>query len=117
MPVYTSIQDADELQRILQRGERTVILRFTAGWCGPCKRIEPVVNVWLNKNAGNVDFYNLDVDANSKIYAFLKSKKRVNGIPALLCYKKSNASYIPDEFVMGGSTEDVKLFFNRCMAL
>jgi hypothetical protein len=34
----------------------------------------------------------IDIDDNFEIYAFLKSKKMVNGVPVILCYKKGNQS-------------------------
>jgi hypothetical protein len=38
----------------------------------------------------------------------------VNGIPALLCYKKSNATYIPDDIVTGSDPQQLHQFFTRC---
>ena len=117
MPFYDSIENASQLLQILKNNESLVILRFTATWCGPCKRIEPVVQGWLQSMPATVNFYTLDVDKNPEIYSFLKSKKRVNGIPAILCYTHGNYSYIPDEFVIDGDVDRVNRFFYKCSAM
>ena len=94
-----------------------IILRFTATWCSPCKRITPVVDAWVKTLPSDVLFYELDVDDNPEIYQFLKSKRRVNGIPALLCYSTGNYTFIPDEFVLGGDIKEVHRFFEKCGVL
>jgi hypothetical protein len=44
----------------------------------------------------------------------LKSKKMVNGIPVILCYKKGNATYIPDDSITGADPNALAAFFKRC---
>ena len=38
----------------------------------------------------------------------------VNGIPVLLCYKKGNLTFIPDDMVTGADPQQLHLFFTRC---
>ena len=38
----------------------------------------------------------------------------VNGIPALLCYKKGNGTYIPDDMITGSDSTQLHQFFVRC---
>jgi hypothetical protein len=45
---------------------------------------------------------------------FLKSKKMVNGIPVLLCYKKGNTTFAPDDIVTGAEPQPLDAFFRRC---
>jgi hypothetical protein len=56
----------------------------------------------------------IDVDECFDVYSMLKSKKMVNGIPALLCYKKGNTTFIPDDMVTGAEPTALHAFFNRC---
>ena len=77
----------------------TTILKFTASWCKPCKTIAPVVDSLNNdyfKKGVNFEFIEIDVDCALDLYAFLKKVRMINGIPALLAYKKN--MYNPDTF-------------------
>jgi hypothetical protein len=38
----------------------------------------------------------------------------VNGIPVILCYKKGNTSYIPDDSITGSDPAQLDAFFKRC---
>ncbi len=38
----------------------------------------------------------------------------VNGIPVLLCFKKGNSTYIPDDMVTGADPNQLHQFFIRC---
>jgi hypothetical protein len=38
----------------------------------------------------------------------------VNGIPVLLCYKKDNFTYIPDDVITGSDAGQLHQFFKRC---
>ena len=38
----------------------------------------------------------------------------VNGIPVMLCYKKDNTSFIPDDSVTGSDPVQLDAFFKRC---
>jgi len=116
MPTFTSLHPS-EMPLVLQNNVNLVILRLTAAWCGPCKRVEPVIEAWPYRGADDIAFYNLDIDQNVEIYSFLKSKRRVNGVPALLCYARGNISVIPDEFVSSGDINDVVRFFDKAAIL
>jgi len=116
MPTYTSLHPL-EMPQVLQNNVNLVILRLTAAWCGPCKRVEPVIEAWPYRGAEDIAFYNLDIDQNVDIYSFLKSKRRVNGVPAVLCYSRGNISILPDEFVSSGDPKDVARFFDKAAVL
>jgi hypothetical protein len=56
----------------------------------------------------------IDVDESFDFYALLKNKKMVNGIPVILCYKKGNSTYIPDDMITGAEPNALHAFFKRC---
>ena len=118
MPIFTSITGVEEFHTLLRhQNTNLLIVRFTASWCGPCKRIEPYVEAWTTTLPADVLFYELDVDAYPELYSFMKSKRRVNGIPALLCYSRGNHSYIPDEAILGADIPELQRFFEKCAVM
>jgi thiol-disulfide isomerase/thioredoxin len=114
--ILTEINSVKDFSEILESNPGIVIIKFGAEWCGPCKKIEAQVNASMNLMPDNVQCYIIDVDECFEIYAYLKSKKMVNGIPAILAYYKNNLSYIPSDSVLGANSDEVVLFFNRCFS-
>ena len=114
LPVITKIENRSHFGTILEGNPGLVIIKFGAEWCGPCKQIENDVKHYFGVMPDNVQCISVDIDESFDIYAFLKSKKMVNGIPAILCYKQGNLNYVPDQFVMGAKKDQVKAFFDYC---
>lgn len=111
---FSEIKNSAELYQKLALNENIFIVKFTATWCGPCKRIESFVNSKLDELPESVHYYELDIDDNIEIYGFLKTKKMVNGIPALLCWAKGNQNFAPDYLVVGAVESEVQKFFDAC---
>ncbi|XP_054440716.1 thioredoxin domain-containing protein 8 [Pteronotus mesoamericanus] len=56
------IKDEDEFRTLLKAAKcKLVVVEFSAKWCGPCKRIYPVVHA-MSLQYQNVVFANVDVD-------------------------------------------------------
>ena len=91
-----------------------LIFKFTADWCGPCKKIKDYSYKKSNDLPDYMTMMEVDVDECFDLYAFLKSKKMVNGIPVMLCYKRGNISFVPDDAVTGSDPEQLSAFFKRC---
>ena len=49
---------------VLPQNSGCVILHFTATWCGPCKKLNPVVLEVMKKKPENVRYFKLDIDDN-----------------------------------------------------
>jgi len=94
-----------------------LIIKFGAEWCGPCKKVDPLVYRWMNQLPPTIQGAVIDIDdeASFDLYAFLKSKKQVNGVPVILCYKKGNMTYIPDRVIVGADEDQIERFFLACM--
>jgi thioredoxin 1 len=58
-----------------------LIRKFGAEWCGPCKRLQPVLDQ-IDAEYDNVDFELIDVDESPE----LAREYGVSGIPALFIY-------------------------------
>jgi len=106
------------LATLLENNPGVVILKFGAEWCGPCKKIEGIVYEWFSKlpeNETQCVLIDIDDDECFDLYATLKSKKMVNGVPTILAYVKGNKTIIPDFNVVGTDSTQLNYFFNRCL--
>ena len=112
--IITQFEKRDVFLRLLESNPGLIILKLGATWCEPCKKIKPVVDAFFASSPDNVVCCDVDVDESFDLYAYLKSKKMVNGIPAILCYKKGNKSFIPDDSVSGTDASNLDSFFSRC---
>ena len=99
-------------QSLLQQNPGVIIIKLGAEWCGPCKKIEQPVTEWMKRMPKKwIQCIILDIDESFEIYATLKQKKMVNGIPAILAYYQGNVSVIPDDIIVGADLNQIKLFF------
>jgi thioredoxin 1 len=109
----------DSFSQLLISNKGGFIIKFGAEWCGPCKKIDPLVYKWMThlSTQPNIQCAIIDIDDHFEIYAFLKSKKMVNGVPVILFYKKGNLTWIPDKAVVGADEQQVEIFFQECSQL
>jgi thiol-disulfide isomerase/thioredoxin len=112
--IISNFQSRDEFFNILKLNPGLVIVKLGATWCGPCKKIAPALEGFFATSPPDVVCADIDVDKSIDFYAMLKSKKMVNGIPVILCYKKGNTTYIPDDSVTGADPNQLAAFFKRC---
>ena len=114
--VISEIPTRDAFFHLLKNNPGLIIIKLGAEWCGPCKQIKNVVHAFFASSPPEVVCADIDVDQSFDFYSFLKSKKMVNGIPVLLCYKKDNFTYIPDDVITGSDANELHMFFKRCGA-
>jgi thioredoxin 1 len=60
-----------------------VVVDFGAKWCGPCKRLEPIVEELAKEYEGKVKIAKFDIDESPKTPA----KFRVMSVPTVLFFK------------------------------
>jgi thioredoxin 1 len=63
--------------------DQTVLVDFTATWCGPCKRLSPIVDEVANELVGKVKVGKLDIDESPSIAA----KFGVRGVPTVMVFR------------------------------
>lgn len=112
--IISEIANRDAFFHLLQHNTGLIILKLGAVWCNPCRLIEKSVHAFFATSPPEVICGDIDVDQSFDFYSFLKSKKMVNGIPVLLCFKKGNATYIPDDIITGADPQQLHQFFVRC---
>lgn len=78
MPVSDGTFDAEVLQ-----SKSLVVVDFWAEWCGPCKRIAPLLEDLAEEYAGKLKVVKVDVDQNQA----LAERFRIMSIPTLIFFK------------------------------
>ena len=117
--IVTDIEDgvAGFLQ-LLAKNQGVIIVKFGATWCGPCKLISAQSHMYMDemiaKFPDKVICCDVDVDDHFELYATLKQKKMVSGIPAILCWYAGNKQIIPDDSTIGADIDQIKQLFLRC---
>ena len=112
--IISKFDSRNDFFKLLSNNPGLVIVKLGAEWCGPCKRIAPVLEGFFASSPDTVVCCDIDVDESFDFYAFLKNKKMVNGIPVILCYKKGNQTFIPDDTITGADPGQLDAFFRRC---
>ena len=110
--VITGFPDRKAFLDLVGAQHPGIVVKFTAGWCGPCKRIDPIVKSFFSRNSGNMLCCYLDIDENFDLYSFMKRKKMANGVPTLLYYAPDNHEYVPTASVSGANEDKVRTFFD-----
>jgi thioredoxin 1 len=75
--------DSDFEQQVVQ-AEGPVLVDFSATWCGPCKKLEPVVEEIAGDYAGRLKVVKVDVDRAPNSAA----RYAVMSVPTLLLFVK-----------------------------
>lgn len=112
--IITELKRETFIQELLTKNPGIIIIKFSAKWCGPCKKIETIVNNFFSTSPPNVLCCDLDIDVNFDLYSFFKFKKMVNGIPHLMCFVKDNLTFVPNESCSGTNLNDLDVFFKEC---
>lgn len=65
---------------MIYKGKKPAIVDFYADWCGPCKRLSPILDELLNEYDGEFIVYKVNVDKNKDLARALQ----IRNIPTLL---------------------------------
>jgi thioredoxin len=74
-------------KEVLQSGE-TVLVDFTATWCGPCKQLAPIVEEVATAMKGKLKVGKLDIDE----APLTASKLGIRSVPTLMVFKAGQAA-------------------------
>ena len=77
------VKTLSELKKILEE-HKLVVLKFSADWCGPCKRIQGEMEKLAHANRGKIAFCHIDVDEAQEIAA----EYNISAMPTLKFIKE-----------------------------
>ena len=115
--------NVDGLHKLLigHTSDKLFIIKFGAPWCGPCKKIKPMANATMLKLAEDhgerVVCVDICIDDDLDLYAELKRRRVVKGVPSILAYRGTDMQepwYQPMDSVSGGDESKISAFFDRC---
>jgi thioredoxin-like negative regulator of GroEL len=110
-----SVHDFQAL--VASLGHRRLVVRFTADWCRPCRRIEPLCHTRFASLPAECIIAELDIEETLDLYSAFTRAKMIRGVPAMLLFRgdvERDRWYIPDDSVSGDDERDVNAFFDRC---
>jgi thioredoxin 1 len=100
---HIEITTKKDLKEYVQKNP-VVIVKFKAEWCGPCKKINPLVNR-LMKQYDKMKYVVVDVDNGGGI----ASQLRIRSIPTLASYLDGDIHGI----ISTSDTDEIQTFFKE----
>ncbi|MCC5933643.1 MAG: thioredoxin [Balneolales bacterium] len=84
MASETTLELTDtNFDELVLKAEHPVLVDFWAEWCGPCRRVGPLVDELSKEYEGKAVIGKVDVDSNPQV----SMKYQIRSIPALLIFK------------------------------
>lgn len=77
------LSDIAVYKQLINDQQKASVVKFTAPWCGPCKRIAPKFEELAKEHSSCVGFYEVDIDSANAITDF----ENVQSIPLFLFFK------------------------------
>ena len=107
--------DRNDFLKLLNENKGVMIFKYTADWCKPCQSIKNFIDTRVvSITSDTIKCFEVNIDECFDLFAFMKTKKMMKGIPTLMAYKKGNTSFVPDDSISGADIGEVNAFFERC---
>ena len=101
-----NIYNYDTNKQWKYEGNKPVIIDFYASWCGPCRKMSPILDEIAKEYAGKIVVYKVDTDAET----MLSQKMGISSLPTLLFIPvtgqpQGSVGLIPKESVIKAISE------------
>lgn len=114
-----NVEQLNNLIETIDNSYKNIILvKFTADWCSPCKKIKPMCDKYFESLPKKVIIFEIDIDSQLNLYMFFKKStiRLVSGIPAMLMWtpnteRDKKTWYIPENSFSGGDINELENFF------
>ncbi len=101
--VLEDILPADFLNNL--RDNMVTIIKVSAEWCGPCKKIAPYVKELFNLTGDNVQLFYADADENERLSHYWRIRK----LPTFISYVGREKT----DILESANQEEVLKFFQK----
>ncbi len=86
-----------------------IVIDFNATWCGPCRKLAPILEELATEYEGRVNFYSIDVDKNRELASMLQ----IQSIPYVLFFAPGAEE--PEEMIGLVSKEEVRVYIEKIL--
>lgn len=80
-----SVDDSNFESEVI-KSKLPVLVDFSAEWCGPCKRMSPILDKFAKSYLDKVKVVKIDIDASPSI----TSKYSIKSVPSLVIFNNGN---------------------------
>jgi thioredoxin 1 len=91
--------------------QKTVIVKCSADWCGPCKKIQPFFNSLAEEHKDEITFVSINID-NPSMDPFV-SNFNISSIPTFILFHQGESDYS----FAGANTQDLQKMVERAKKL
>jgi thioredoxin 1 len=82
MSIFLEV-NMDTFQTQVQEAKLPILVDFSAPWCSPCKRLEPILEQLSSEWAGKATFVKVNVDESPE----LAMKYQVMSVPTMIMFR------------------------------
>ena len=105
--IVNDIETRDDFKNfITTHSDKLIIVKASATWCGPCKRIKNDFLTMFNNLPDNVILIDIDIDEADDVAQYLKIRK----VPTIMNFVNG----LPMDIYTTSDVSQIKQFFDKC---